>query len=138
MAANTSQIGSFVFVYMSGPVPLYRREFQYQQQSGKDGHAIWDTGQRGEVFQVTTKTDLVNYATARALLEQYQQAQLDAVPLTMIWENIAEPRLVLIDAVEAINGTPKAILAGIGGTYAGTARGWLEARWRLHNLYLPA
>lgn len=133
-----SLIGNFVFIWMSQPVPQYRRQFQFQQHSGVDGHAIWDTGQRGQTFTVHTKTDLVDYSTARALLEQYQDAQVAGVPLNCIWAGILEPRQVLIEEVEPINNTPRAILGGVGGTFAGLSKGWLEARWQLHNLYVPA
>lgn len=134
--SQPSAIGAFTFVWMSQPMPHYRRDFVFEAHQGVDGHAIWDTGERGYTFTVHTMVDVVDYTAARVLLEAYQDAQRSGVPASVVWANIAEPREVLVQDVQAINGTPKAIAGGVGGTYvAGMARAKLEASWRLHQIF---
>lgn len=131
-----SAIGGFTFVWMSQPIPHYRRDFAFEAHAGVDGHSVWDTGERGYTFTVHTMVDVINYPAARVLLEAYQEAQRAGVPLAVVWTGIAEPRLCLIQDIQAINGTPKAIAGGVGGTYvAGMAQGKLEASWRLHQIF---
>jgi len=134
--AQLNSIGLFTFLTMSEPVPLPKLDFVFQSRAGVNGHAIWSTGERGTNFTVHTAVDLANYAVARQRLLDYQQAQRDGFPMAVTWANLNEsPRSVLILDVKPINGTPKAIAGGVGGTYYGMSQGFLEASWTLHNLY---
>ena len=134
--AQVNGIGNFRFIRMSQPVLGYRRDLMFEARTGVNGHNVWDTGERGRTFTVHTATDVATYPGARALLELYYDAQRSGDVFPVIWANLAEPRQVIIQAVEPINGTPRRIAGGVGGTYtAGIATGWLEASWRLHQVY---
>ena len=134
--AQVNGIGVFRFIRMSQPVLGYRRDLMFEARSGVDGHNVWDTGERGRSFTVHTATDVDTYENARALLESYYAAQRSGQIFTVIWAGISETRSVIIQSVEPINGSPRRIAGGVGGTYTGgIATGWLEASWRLHQLY---
>jgi len=123
----SSAIGPYTVVSIDPPPARHGEQFDVISRSGVDGLSIWDTGERGAPFTVTTKAKAVSHADAQATLEAYNDLRKQGP------QQITYAGRVLPDvAFHVLNVQPKACKQLVlGVSAAGNFYGWVEAEWTL-------
>lgn len=121
------KIGGFEFINITGPAAGPKRQLDMEARPGVDGHALWDTGKRGEPFQALSVVDLLDMASGIGELRQYEAA-VGGEPLNFYWAGFSEPdfKVQVLD-VKLIQ--LKQLVNGRGGVRNGSVL--LRAEWTL-------
>jgi hypothetical protein len=103
-----------------------RTATQVESRAGVDGVTVWDTGSRGQPYEVQTEVDVETWTIAEALCQAYSQA-IDLGPLPIMHGGVVIGDVQVLDVPHA---TAEAIAAGLGGI-CGRSEAIVRASWRL-------
>ncbi len=120
------EIGIFGFVNMSQPPQRQAQQAVNEVRPGKDGHAIFYTGSRGDPFTVRTVYDVPSGTNPRTVAFAYMEIKNELVELK--YEDVVEPFQYQVLGVQIESATT--ILSGLGGVN-GTSTGRVIAIWQL-------
>lgn len=113
--AAAFQIDRFPFFSLSGPPERPFIQLELEARAGADGQSVWDTGERGQPFQLESIVETVNVIVAASLIADYRSL-IGGDPVDMIWAGleVIGVKYVVLDVQPVPRGV-HAILFGKGG-----------------------
>ena len=131
MTAEGSGTVVFPFLTLNGGLLPSGPEFEREQRTGVDGIGIWNTGSRGQPFQVQTSRDCADASAAATAFAAYLAAQgtkKDLYYCGLLWGTI----LVHKVALQQI----RKFGVGVGGVnaFTGGSGAVLLAQWTIETL----
>lgn len=131
------QIGDFEFINLTRAVSRPAETVALEVKPGVDGTTVWQTGRRGEPFQVVSVVNPADVVSADDLLVAYQTLR-GKNPVLVRWAGRVLNVKVLVLDVQPLDGGLFATLTSVGGiAAAGTnTAACLYAVWTLLPLDL--
>lgn len=125
------KIGTFEFINLDSAIGDPFESITLEARPGQDGYTLWQNGKRAQPITFQSVVNVVDLASAHALLLQYQ-AKVGQDPLTLVWGGIIRDsiRLGILGVQEVPRGL-HATLTSVGGVLPpGTiSRALLHAQW---------
>lgn len=132
MAILTNKIGPFSFVSLSGPPQTPHERSDVIQRPGVNGTGFVKTGKKGEPFDVETRVDVADWATANAVAADYKRI-VNAGTYDVIFAGVNYSSAGVKFVVNDVQITSiKKMAKSAGGLNAGLAV--ITARWRLFSV----
>lgn len=130
MTAEGSATVVFPFLTINGALVPYHDRFEREMRAGVDGIGIWNTGNRGEPFEIQTTLDCTSESAAFTAFAAYVAAALTKKDLYYcggLWGTVLVQSVRLI-AVEKLGR----MVGGIQG--GGSSGAYLRVSWTLETI----
>ncbi len=131
MTAEGSGVVLLPFLTLQGGLLPSAPQFEREQRTGVDGIGIWNTGARGEPFQIQTTLDCVGVAAAASAFAAYLATvgtKKDLYYCGALWGTILVHKVTLQQI--------RKFTAGVGGIqgFSGGSGAILSAQWQIETL----
>lgn len=118
-------IGPELFISLSQPPDSVRTSIVTESVAGVNGYSFWQTGNRGESFQVESVVDLASFAACVAKYRFYET--LKGSVQGVQWAALAQGNYFILDVRQV--GPPRRVLSGVGGI--GSGQYLLRCQWTM-------
>jgi len=131
MTAEGSGTVVFPFLSLQGPLMPTAPSFEREVRPGVNGIGIWDTGSRGQPFNLTTTLDCVSVAAAGTAYAAYLAAVLTKKDLhycSALWGTVVI-QAVTLQSIRKLQSAVGGIQSHTGGSGA-----LLTVNWTIETL----
>lgn len=123
-------IGPFTFVKLERAPDRTSRQWEIVARAGVHGVSMWDLGERGEPFTLTSQAVAITYAAGRAFLANYKSLEW-AAPVEVYFGTIEAGQLYKVLRVQPEGPGVKRVVRAHVANDPITYQALVFARWLL-------